>query len=69
MDKVKCVRCNVEMMDDYSEVTMGGMNVSMLTDNKNKKLFSSKVSDLNNRVCPKCGMVETYVVHLEKLVR
>ena len=60
----KCIRCDVEMVQDLSVMTSGGCYG---IDVREKGLFKGSLGKIKCAVCPQCGYTEFYVEDTEKL--
>ena len=53
----KCIRCNIEMVEDLDVKVEGGAYGVKVTQ---QGIFKENLGELKCAVCPECGYTETY---------
>ena len=54
----KCLRCNVEMIEDLDVKVEGGAYGIKVTQ---QGIFKDNLGKFKCAVCPECGCIETYI--------
>ena len=62
-DMRKCLRCQVEMIEDLVVMSSNGYNM----DVRQKGIFQGSLGKIKGAVCPECGYIETYLEDVEKI--
>lgn len=60
----KCLRCNVEMVEDLDVKVEGGTYGIKITQ---QGLFQVNLGKVKCAVCPECGYTETYIEDTTKI--
>lgn len=60
----KCLRCNVEMVEDLDIKVEGAAYGIKVTQ---QGIFKSNLGKLKCAVCPECGYTETYIQDTTKI--
>ncbi len=59
----KCIRCNVEMVENLEMLTYDGLYIGV----KEEGSFKSTFGKVKCAVCAECGYIENYIDDVEKL--
>ena len=64
----KCIRCDAEMLEglDIKEPMYGHM-IRVTRPETSGVMPKNNFGDIKAAVCPKCGYLETYLLHLDKI--
>ena len=60
----KCIRCNVEMIEDLDVKVEGGAYGLKVTQ---QGILKENLGKFKCAVCPECGYVETYIQDISKV--
>ena len=60
----KCIRCNIEMIEDLDVKVEGSAYGLKVTQ---QGVFKDNLGKINCVVCPKCGYIETYLQDTTKI--
>ena len=60
----KCLRCNVEMVENLDVKVEGGAYGIKITQ---QVIFKDNLGKFKCAVCPKCGYTETYIEDTSKI--
>ena len=60
----KCIRCNIEMIEDLDVKVEGSAYGLKVTQ---QGVFKDNLGKINCAVCPKCGYIETYLQDTTKI--
>lgn len=63
----KCIRCNTEMVNDYTLKVSNLTAIGTLLLAKGNSVFSNELGKVKVAVCPKCGEISLYFENLEKI--
>lgn len=62
----KCLRCNVEMVENLDVKVEGGAYGLKVTK---QGVFKDNLGKFKCAVCPECGYIETYIQDISKIKR
>ena len=63
----KCIRCNIEMIEDLDVKVEGGAYGVKVTQQGIQGIFKENLGKLKCAVCPECGYTETYIQDTSKI--
>jgi len=63
----RCIRCNAEMVEGLEVRDSTGHMLEVIRPGTSGTLSKNRFGEIKASVCPQCGYVEAYLLHLDKI--